>query len=632
MILDDLQAAYEQLERGEEIQLREKTLSFKQWSELLQQRAQDDDVRQEFGYWSAQLSKTVPQLPLDRAGEDSPKYSSIETICLNQEETELLLRKVPHAYRTQINDVLLTAFAQTLADWAGESCVLFDLEGHGREEIVDGVDLSRSVGWLTSLFPVLVEIDPVAAPEQVLKSVKAQLRRIPGHGIGYGLLRYLCSDENISAGLRKLPQAQVSFNYLGQLDQMCFSPGSLFSLAEAPLAAVRGSLGKRSYLIEVDAYIKDEQLRVLWGYSSLLHRREAIQQLAGNFIGKLRALIQRCSKPEYTPSDFSLIKLTQQQIDRIQEVHHQVEDIYPLSPMQHGMLFHSLFEPHKGTYLTQLICELEGDLDRIAFRDAWRRVVDNYAALRAGFEWEIVSDEPVQVIRQNRELQWQEENWSTLSSWQQESRLETYLKEDRNREIDLRQAPLMRFMLIQTAAAKHKFVWSSHHLVMDGWSLPIVLNSVMDCYASLRRKQPVKLRPERSYREYIQWLREQGLANAEDFWSGFLKGFNASTSLGFLRRVHPESGFGEDFREQEISLSEDSSARLQVLSRQYQVTLNTIVQGAWALLLVARQAKTTLSLAWSAQVGRRNWLMWNPWLDFLSTPCQCGAALKKNLT
>ena len=259
--------------------------------------------------------------------------------------------------------------------------------------------------------------------------------------------------------------------------------------------------------------------------------------------------------------------------------------------MQHGMLFHSLFEPHKGTYLTQLICELEGDLDRIAFRDAWRRVVDNYAALRAGFEWEIVSDEPVQVIRQIRELQWQEENWSTLSSWQQESRLETYLKEDRKREIDLRQAPLMHFMLIQTAAAKHKFVWSSHHLVMDGWSLPIVLNSVMDCYASLRRKQPVKLRPERSYREYIQWLREQDLANAEDFWSGFLKGFNASTSLSFLRRVHPGSGFGEDFREQEISLSEDSSARLQALSRQYQVTLNTIVQGAWALLLSRKTGK-----------------------------------------
>jgi amino acid adenylation domain-containing protein/non-ribosomal peptide synthase protein (TIGR01720 family) len=590
VILDDLQAAYEQLERGEEIRPQEQTLSFKQWSELLQLRAQDDVVRHEFGYWSAQLSKAVPRLPLDYAGENSAEYSSIETACLNREETQLLLRKAPHAYRAQINDVLLTAFAQTLAAWTGATCVLFDLEGHGREEIIEGIDLSRSVGWFTSLFPVLVEIDPAEPPREALKSIKEQLRRIPSQGIGYGLLRYFTKDASISRVLRELPQAQLSFNYLGQLDSMC-SSASLFSLAEAPLAAVRGSLGKRSYVIEVDAYIKEGQLQILWGYSSLLHRRETIQRLAGNFISRLRALIQHYAAQEFTPADFSLIKLTQQQIDRISEVHHQVEDIFPLSPMQHGMLFHSLFESHKGTYLTQLICELEGDLDHVEFRDAWRRVVDNHSALRAGFEWESVSDEPVQVIRQSGELQWQEEDWSTLSSWQQQSRLETYLKEDRERGIDLRQAPLMHFALIQTAAAKHKFVWSSHHLVMDGWSLPIVLNAVLDCYASLRRKQPVKLRPERSYREYIRWLREQDLSKAADFWRRFLKGFDASTSLTSLLHDRSGTSSGEDFQEQGISLTEDSTSRLQALARQRQLTLNTIVQGAWALLLGRKAGK-----------------------------------------
>jgi amino acid adenylation domain-containing protein/non-ribosomal peptide synthase protein (TIGR01720 family) len=590
VLLDDLQAAYEQLERGEDIRLREKTLSFKQWSELLQERAQADDVWQEFGYWSAQLSKAVSRLPLDHAGENFIADSSIEIASLNQEETQLLLRKVPYAYRAQINDVLLTAFAQTLAGWTGGNCALFDLEGHGREEIIDEADLSRTVGWFTSLFPVLLEIDPAAPPVETLKSIKEQLRQIPGQGVGYGLLRYLCGDENISRELRKLPQAQVSFNYLGQLDQIC-SPASLFSLAETPLTAMQSSLGKRSYLIEVDAYIKDGQLQVLWGYSSLLYGRDTVQQLAGNFIGKLRALIQHCADRKYTPSDFPLIKLAQQQIDRIQQVHVRVEDIYPLSPMQHGMLFHSLFEPQKGTYLTQLICELEGDLDRLAFYDAWRQVVNNYAALRAGFEWEIVSDEPVQVIRQDVGLQWQEEDWGTFSSWQQESRLETYLKEDREREIDLRQAPLMHFALIQTATAKHKFVWSSHHLVMDGWSLPIVLNAVLNCYARLRRKQPVKPRPERPYSKYIQWLREQDLAKAADFWRRFLKEFDASPSLTSLLHVHPANESGEDFREEETSLSEGSTARLQALSRQCQLTLNTIVQGAWALLLSSKTAK-----------------------------------------
>jgi non-ribosomal peptide synthase protein (TIGR01720 family) len=590
MILDDLREAYEQLECGEEIRPREKTVSFKQWSELLQERAQDDGVRQEFEYWLKQLSKAVPRLPLDHAGENSVADSAIEIACLNQEETQLLLRRVPNAFHTQINDLLLTAFAQTLVAWTGESRALFDLEGHGREEIIDGADLSRSVGWFTSLFPVLVEIDPAAAPGEALGSVKEQLRRIPNQGIGYGLLRYICSDENISRKLGKLPQAQISFNYLGQLDQMC-SADSLFSLAETPLAAVQSNLGKRSYLIEVDAYIKDGKLQVLWGYSRLLHRRETIQRLAGNFIEKLRALIQHCADRKHTPSDFPLIKLTQPQIDRIQQVHGQIEDIYPLNSMQHGMLFHSLFEPQKGTYLTQLVCELEGDLDRSIFREAWRQVVENYAALRAGFEWEIVSDEPVQVIRQDVELQWQEEDWRPLSSWQQKSRLETYLKEDREREIDLRHAPLMHFALTQTAAAKYKFVWSSHHLVMDGWSLPIVLNNVLESYASLRRGQPVKLRPEHPYRNCIQWLREQDLNKAADFWRRFLKGLDASTSSSSLLRVQPGNGPDEDFREQETTLSQNSTARLQALSRHCQLTLNTIVQGAWALLLNRKTGK-----------------------------------------
>jgi len=149
----------------------------------------------------------------------------------------------------------------------------------------------------------------------------------------------------------------------------------------------------------------------------------------------------------------------------------------------------------------------------------------------------------------------------------------------------------MHFALLQTAAAKHKFVWSSHHLVMDGWSLPIVLNDVLECYISLRRKQPVKLRPERLYSKYIQWLRAQDLARAADFWRRFLESFDASTSLSSLLRVSPGSGSGENFQEQQTSLSEDSTARLQALSRQCRVTLNTIVQGAWALLLSRKTGK-----------------------------------------
>lgn len=593
VILDDLETTYTRLQRSEEIRGHGRSISFKQWSDLLYQMAQSDSVREEFGFWSTHLAQAAPRLPLDHAGENSADSMSLVTASLDREETQLLLREVPRAYRTQINDLLLAALAQALTAWTGEPHSLIDLEGHGREEIVGGADPSCTVGWLTSLFPVRLKIDPAATAGETLKSVKEQLRQVPGKGIGYGLLRYLCRDEHISRQLESFPQAQVSFNYLGQLDRIS-PPDALFGLTGFSLKAARSTRGRRSHLLEIDAYIKDGQFQCQWAYSNRAHDKETIQQLAGKFIDNLRALTRHCVErewTEYTPSDFTLVKLTQQQIEQIQGMHSLVEDVYPLSPMQRGMLFHSLFEPRRASYLTQFICELEGDLDRAAFGQAWQQVVDNYAALRAGFEWEIVSDEPVQVIRRRVDLPWQHHNWSKLTDGRQEIRLAAYLKENREREIDLRQAPLMRFSLIQTAAARHVFIWSSHHLIMDGWSLPIVLGDVLHCYAGLRRQQPVRLSPEQPFREYIRWLNQQDRSGAEQFWKRSLEGFNRPASLDFLRRARADDGGDEDFREQLISLSAVSSSRLRALAREFRVTLNTILEGAWALLLSRKAGK-----------------------------------------
>jgi non-ribosomal peptide synthase protein (TIGR01720 family) len=235
------------------------------------------------------------------------------------EETRALLQEVPQAYHTHINDALLTALVQAFAHWTESPALLVDMEGHGREEIVEGVDLSRTVGWFTTVFPVLLQLEQSSHPEEALKSVKEQLRAIPKRGIGYGLLRYLCQDMMVAPQLRALPQAEVCFNYLGHLDHM-LSRSAFFGPAQSEGGPTRSLRGSRRYLLEVNSRLAGGQLQCDWIYSEHIHRRDTIEGLAQDFIEALRMLIKHCQSPKaggYTPSDFPTMRLSQQELDEL---------------------------------------------------------------------------------------------------------------------------------------------------------------------------------------------------------------------------------------------------------------------------------------------------------------------------
>ncbi|MEW6736657.1 MAG: amino acid adenylation domain-containing protein, partial [Acidobacteriota bacterium] len=319
ILLEDLQTGYEQLSRGAEIRLAQKTTAFKQWSERQWEYAQTQAVRQQLDYWLSISGKEIGSIPVDY-----PNGSNIEATTrtvsrtITKEETCALLQEVPKAYHTQINDVLLSTLSQTLAFWIDTSYLLIDLEGHGRESISIDVDLSRTVGWFTTIFPLLLHIDDISQPQNVLKSIKEQLRLVPNHGFAYGLLRYLTKDTAIADQLRALPQAEISFNYLGQFDQM-LADSSLFILASNAGKASRNPTNPRPYLLEINGCIIGGRLKVDWVYSESVHRRTTIEALADNFLTNLRTLIKHCQSPEaggYTPSDFPQAKLNQQELDK----------------------------------------------------------------------------------------------------------------------------------------------------------------------------------------------------------------------------------------------------------------------------------------------------------------------------
>jgi amino acid adenylation domain-containing protein len=261
-----------------------------------------------------------------------------------------------------------------------------------------------------------------------------------------------------------------------------------------------------------------------------------------------------------------------------------VEDIYPLAPLQQGMLFHSLSAPASGVYIEQVQCVLHGELNVPAFERAWQAVVERHAALRTAFVWEDL-DEPMQAVRRAVKLSWEQQDWRGCAADEQRARLEQFLQADRVRGFKLSQAPLVRLALIRLADATYRLIWSYHHLLLDGWSLPLVLKEVFGSYTAYCQGQAPQLGDSRPYRDYIEWLRRQQPAAAETFWRRVLKGFSTPTPLVVERAAVGSHAEATGYHTTEQSLSEATTDALRALARAQQCTMSTLVQAAWALLL-----------------------------------------------
>ncbi|HEY9901849.1 MAG TPA: amino acid adenylation domain-containing protein [Candidatus Sericytochromatia bacterium] len=318
ILLEDLQQIYQQLSQEEAVKLPPKTFSFKQWSESLREYAGSERLQQERDYWLR--TSHYSRLPVNNpSGANTVALAGTVSVSLNVEETRALLQDVPSAYQTQINDVLLTALVQTFAEWTQEHFLLLDLEGHGREAIDKDIDVSRTVGWFTTIFPVLLTLEGISHPGEALKAIKEQLRGVPNRGIDYGVLRYLSEDAQVTQQLQSLPQAEVRFNYLGQFDQI-LPESSLFKLVNSTTDTSRSPRGNRRYLIDINGFVLGGQLQLEWTYSEQIHQRSLIERLAQGFVQALRSLITHCQSPEaggYTPSDFQKAKVNQKDLDRL---------------------------------------------------------------------------------------------------------------------------------------------------------------------------------------------------------------------------------------------------------------------------------------------------------------------------
>ncbi|MBJ2179845.1 non-ribosomal peptide synthase/polyketide synthase [Pseudomonas veronii] len=554
ILLEDLQQAYGAAP------LPAKTCAYQVWARQLQAHAQTLDAQ--LAYWQAQTADT--DLPCDnpQGGLQNRLGAKLE-IRLDAEHTRQLLQDAPAAYRTQVNDLLLSALVRVICRWSGHTAALIQLEGHGREDLFDNVDLSRTVGWFTSLFPLRLQAEGGLA--DAIKSVKEQLRGVPDKGIGYGLLRYLGTPDAREA-LSSLAAPRITFNYLGQFDRQ-FNQSALFVPATGGSGQAQDPEAPLANWLTLEGQVYGGELTLQWGFSREMFEVSTIQRLADDYVAELKALIVHCCATpagQVTPSDFPLARLTQRQLDGLPVAGPAIADLYPLSPMQQGMLFHSLYEPEAQAYINQLHLDI-GGLDLLAFGRAWQAALERHDILRSSFHW-LGLDSAHQLIQRQVDLPLQVI---------EDADAEALAAAERDKGFALDAAPLFRLLLVRGVGATWQLIFTSHHILMDGWSNAQLLGEVIAHYAG--HTVPA---PPGQFRDYLGWLQQQG--SGEAFWKATLAPLQAPTLLAEALRV-PAHATG--MADHQVVLDSDFTQALGEFARRQKITLNTLLQGAWSLLL-----------------------------------------------
>ena len=446
-----------------------------------------------------------------------------------QEQTRALLQEVPKVYHTEINDLLLSALSTAVCSWSKSDAVVIGLEGHGREEITQGeIDSSRTIGWFTSLYPV--QLKSHTDPDKQLKGVKEGLRGIPDKGLGHGALKYL---EKVKE-LQGADPWDVLFNYLGQLDTAVSSGRWLSQSGESGGRGISGEQAAMSKLA-VNNYITGGELIVDWDYSNKHYNPGTIINLAEDYISQLTKLIAHCitqgeSGKAYTPSDYGLTAdITYQELDdflaasyRGKERKGQVESLYRLSGLQQGRCCSTgvYDESSEKGYTEQFSCDFKG-LNREVLLKTWSEIIKRHSILRSAFYYDSFSV-PVQCVYKDVTLPVEELDYRGMDKTVREAALKDYKTTERAKGFDFKSTPLMRLGLVRLKGDRYHMVWTFHHMLIDGWSLPILIEEFLNSYELLLSGQALPVKVEDRYEDYIHYLERRDKAAEEQYWRAYL--------------------------------------------------------------------------------------------------------------
>lgn len=582
ILFEDIETLYQQLKGNTTpLELPLKTDSFQRWSEQLQAYVKTKPFEATSSYWSDIMGKEHLKIQRDfPSGTNSLDDATTTGFQLSKSSTTKLLKEVHGVFNTQINDILLTAFLMSINKCYGSGALKIDLEGHGREDILEGVEVSRTVGWFTTIYPVLLEHTETEL-SKLIKAVKESLRRIPNNGIDYLIGKHLAHDSLVVS--KPADESTITFNYLGQFDSDI--QGKSFDIAAESTGNVSSPKETRPYDWYVSGMISNGQLGMGLSYSPKQYGKETIDQLMHGYEEALVSLIDYCcsyGQKELTPSDLTYKGLTISQLEELQS-NHLIQDIYPLSPMQEGMLFHTLLDESADHYFEQMSYTLKGKLQIEAIQKSLKSLVDRYDILRTYFIHES-HDRPLQLVlsESNIPFKYLDVRKEVIQSSREEVLLK-HVQADKAQKFILDQETPMRINVYHTGDEVYEFVWSSHHILMDGWCRSVLVREFGALYNAYKNKQETTLSPVLSYARYIEWLEDRDKKVSFDYWKNYLRGY---TNLATLpKEISGSTGSEVDKHSTPLIINKDQTKLLHKVSRTYGVTLNTIIQTAWGILL-----------------------------------------------
>ncbi|WP_433628785.1 amino acid adenylation domain-containing protein [Nocardia sp. CA-120079] len=597
IILADLAQAWSQVSGGGEPHFGAVTTSFRRWVHGLVEQTPGRRST-ELDLWKDVLERGDQLLGSRRLIPDRDVGATAGRVRqrIPAAVAEAVLTTIPDRFHCSANDPLLAALVLALGEWrrrrgtAAADGELISLEGHGREErAVPGADLSATVGWFTTRCPVRIECGNIDLDDALtggksaglaIKLVKEQLRAVPGNGIGYQMLRHL--DSRGSAELADLPEPQISFNYLGRVGAGERSGPWAPTTEFTALTATSDPDMALSAVLDINAIAEQGrdglEIVATWEFASRVLSGDEVDELAGLWARALGALAEHVrsdTTPGFTPSDFPLTAVSQDDIDHWLREYPSMSDVWPLTALQSGLLFHTVYDRDGDDgYIVQAALTFAGQVDGERMRRSAQALIDRHDSLRTAFVES--ADGPRQIVLRDTEVDWDE---SSITDVDQQAAALRLLATAAAAPFDPARPPLVRFHLVRTGVDMFQLLVTNHHLVLDGWSMPLLIHELLALYTS--DCDTAELAPARSYREYLQWLQAQDRDAANAAWREMLAGIDSPTRVtsGPDRTVTAQAG------EVGLNLDAATSAAILDLGRSHGITANTALQVAWALLV-----------------------------------------------
>ncbi|MBC7865267.1 MAG: amino acid adenylation domain-containing protein [Bacteroidia bacterium] len=578
ILLEDLLYLYKSYKQNKAPGLPAKTDSFQQWALLQKEYVQSNKAIKERAYWEEMCNQHVESLPKDKTTEN-PVITADESFHLNKDLTELLQTQVHKVYRSEINDILLACLGLAVKDVFKIEKVAIKLEGHGRENITEGTDISRTVGWFTSMFPFVLNVSGATDQAGALVEVKEALRKLPRKGIGFGILKYL-SDTSIKNKLNP----EIVFNYLGDFGKNAGESGDdvLFDYASENIGTNSSKENGEDCLLDISGILVMGELNISIKYPGSVYDSKTIKKLSASYKQHLISLIEELAGTTnnyLTPSDLTFRGLSKEELQKINS-DNSLEDVYELSPLQEGIYYHWLAEDSSSLYFEQMSYKVRTkELNAKTIKHAYNMLIARHGVLRTSFST-TYAGRSLQIVRKTVPDSFTFEELEKSAG--KNNYIEEIKRKDREKGFDLNNPSQMRLHVVDLQNGQYEFIWSHHHILMDGWCMSILLSDFNQLLIAESEEKTPALAPSLPYSNYINWLQEADRDDSLNYWKTCLSGYTQVAEIPF--KLKTEGGTYQESKEP-LQIDGELFKKINNLCNETGITHNTFIQGAWGYLL-----------------------------------------------